>query len=142
MLYNDVKNNSGDHVCIRKRKRKIHKSTTYVSDHLSTDAGYKSNISSIKIAHSNINSIRNKLDHISSELSDYDIICISESKLDDSISDNKLGIEGYRLPLRKDRITNSGGGLVMYIKNQIHVKRRHDLEDTNTENLWNIITEK
>ena len=41
---------------------------------------------SMKIAHSNINSIRDKTDDISVELSDYDIICVSETKLNDQIS--------------------------------------------------------
>ena len=36
-------------------------------------------LTSMKIAQSNINNIRNKIDDISIELSDYDIICISET---------------------------------------------------------------
>ena len=40
----------------------------------------KIQMSSIKLAHSNINSIRHKVDDIAHELSDYDIICISETK--------------------------------------------------------------
>ena len=41
--------------------------------------------SSIKLAHTKINSIRIKLDDIAAELSDYDIIRISETKLNNSI---------------------------------------------------------
>ena len=73
-------------------------------------------LTSMNIAHSNINSIRNKIDDISVELSDYDIICIS--KLNDQISTTSLLIDSYNNPVRKDRNVNNGGGLIIYVKIQ------------------------
>ena len=71
----------------------------------------------IEIAHVNINSIRNKTDLLSAELSDYyDIICVSETKLNDTVKTSDLEIDGFRIPLRKDRQINNGGMLMIYIK--------------------------
>ena len=91
--------------------------------------------SSIKLAHTNINSIRNKLDDVAAELSDYDIIGISESKLNNSIPSSMLMLDSYNMPIRKDREINNGGGLIIYIKNNIFFKRRDDLENNSIENI-------
>ena len=93
-------------------------------------------MTSMKLAHSNINSIRNKIDDIASELSDYEIICISETKLNDSILTSNLMLNTYNTPIRKDRNHNDGGGLIIYIKNNIFFKRRDDLESNIIENIW------
>ena len=94
----------------------------------------------IKIAHVNINSIRNKIDLLSAELSDYyDIICVSETKLNDTVKTFDLEIDGFRIPLRKDRQINYGGGLMIYIKNNLCFKRRTELESNDIENIWNEI---
>ena len=94
--------------------------------------------SSIKLAHTNINSIRNKLDDIAAELSDYDVICVSETKLNNSILSTiiNLMLNSYNMPIRKDRETNNGGGLIIYVKNNICFKRRQDLENNSIENIW------
>ena len=47
-------------------------------------------LTSMKIAHSNINGLRNKIDDISINLSDFDVICISETKLNDHIATKKI----------------------------------------------------
>ena len=47
-------------------------------------------ITSMNIAHSNINGLRNKMDDISVNLSDFDVICISETKLNDYIATKYL----------------------------------------------------
>lgn len=120
-------------------KRKTRATTTTPKTEINsrTNANFRNaNLSSIKIAHSNINSIRNKIDHISAELSDYDIICISETKLNESVQTSKILIDGYMEPIRKDRVTNNGGGLAIYSKNNIFLSRRLDLENDNIENIW------
>ena len=40
----------------------------------------------MKIAYSNINGLRNQINDISVNLSDFDVICISETKLNDHIA--------------------------------------------------------
>ena len=93
-------------------------------------------ISSIKLAHTNINSIRNKLDDIAAELSDYYIIGISETKFNNSILFSTLMLNSYNIPIRKDREINNGGGLIIYVKDNIFFKRRDDLETNSIENIW------
>ena len=53
----------------------------------------------LKMAHLNINGLLSKLDFIKIMLSEskFDIFAISESKLDASIHDNEIKIDGYDL---------------------------------------------
>ena len=58
-----------------------------------------------------------KLDEIYQTLAlDYgmDIICVSETKLDASIKDSAIKLEGYHAPYRIDR-NRHGGGVCIYI---------------------------
>ena len=65
-------------------------------------------ISGIKVAHTNMNRIRQKIDSVATELSDCDIICIAETKLSRDFEMCKLQIDGYKEPYRKDRDINNG----------------------------------
>ena len=129
---NPVKQNNGQ---IGARRRNMQQNATH--NNVNNDLAYNHiQFTSMKIAHSNINSIRNKIDEISVDLSDYDVICISETKLNDQISTTSLLIDSYNNPIRKDRNINNGGGLTVYIKNNICYKNRPDLESDNLENIW------
>ena len=48
-----------------------------------------------------------------------DIFLVSETKLNDSFPDAQFFIDGFRRPYRKDR-TDKGGGLMLYVNNNIH----------------------
>ena len=90
----------------------------------------------LRLANHNINSLVNKLDQLKwfldCDTPPLDIYCINETFLTSSTDDSYLNINGYFL-LRKDRIHKIGGGVVMYIRNGIHFKRRPDLEKTTYE---------
>ena len=45
-------------------------------------------------------------------------------------------IDSYHNSIRKDRNINNGGGLMVYIKNNIFHKHRPDLENAELENVW------
>ena len=45
---------------------------------------------------------------LQAELSDYDIICTSETKVSNVVLTTDLTINGFRLPIRKDRLINNG----------------------------------
>ena len=45
-------------------------------------------------------------------------------------------MESFQLPLRKDRSVGSGGGVAIYVRNNISCIRRLDLEQENCECLW------
>ena len=118
------------------KQRKTASRNTSLTDPTNISNNQTQDLSAIKIAHTNINGIRNKVDHVSAELSDYDIICVSETKLNPTITNDKIEINGFKPPLRKDRALNNGGGLAIYSKNNIHSLRRQDLENNNIENIW------
>jgi hypothetical protein len=65
----------------------------------------------------------------------YIFIAITEMHLDNSISNNNLMFSGYHKPLRKDR-NRFGGGVALYISNNIYFTARTDLESMHMEILW------
>jgi hypothetical protein len=67
---------------------------------------------------------------ISTELGDHDIICITESRLNNTVSSSDITIDNFINPeaFRKDRLTDSGGGILIYIRNTLLGRRRLDLE--------------
>ena len=73
-------------------------------------------ISQITLLHYNVRSLFPKLDHlkVESEIHMPHIICITETWLDNGITDNELTISGFKL-LQLDR-NRHGGGIVLYIK--------------------------
>jgi hypothetical protein len=79
------------------------------------------------IANLNVNSLTRHVDDIRITLTNYpfDILAINETKLDSSISDSEIYINGYTI-IRKDRNRN-GGGIAIYIKNNISHFERVDL---------------
>lgn len=142
---NKLKNSiNGDRVVIKwRQKQKISEKSASISQTtniLTTDntngQSRFNNLASMKMAHLNINGLRNKVDLLTAELSEYDIICVSETKLNNSVDTSKLEINGFNQPIRRDRRYNNGGGLLIYIKNNIYYKRRQDIENQYIENIW------
>ncbi len=76
-----------------------------------------SKLKGLRIANLNVNSLTRHVDDIRIMLTNYpfDILAINETKLDSSISDSEIYINGYTI-IRKDRNRN-GGGIAIYIKN-------------------------
>ena len=62
------------------------------------------------------------------------VIAISESWMDHSVTDSEISIEGYSA-LRNDR-NRHGGGVCVYIKNDIAFNPRLDLHNDKNEALW------
>ena len=84
----------------------------------------------------NVQSIYNKLDVLSVELSEFDILAFTESWLHPGIPDEDLKLATYHSHERKDRNNDPHGGVLIYIKDSIHYKRRFDLELPGTECIW------
>ena len=92
-----------------------------------------------KIAHLNIRSITapSRLDDVENLLLHYhnfDILALTETHLDNTVTDNSLHINGYQF-FRRDRNRN-GGGVGIYIKETLQTKRRFDLEQNDIEIIW------
>ena len=70
----------------------------------------------------NINSISRKFDEFKLMVSGYfDVIIVTETKLDDSFPKAQFCIDGFSIPYRLDRNRN-GGGLTIYVRDDIPSK--------------------
>ena len=83
--------------------------------------------------HYNVQSVYPKLELLSTELTDFDILAFSETWLGPNILNEKLNIPLFSLPERKDRSDDNHGGVIIYVKNHICYKRRLDLEPNGIE---------
>ena len=99
--------------------------STILSD-TESDSVY-STINSLRLSHSknvimsyiNVNSIRNKLDDLFTVVSNnVDILCIAETKLDNSFPEGQFILDGYKKPYRLD-VSTSTGGLLTYVKSNL-----------------------
>ena len=61
----------------------------------------------------------------------YDIVCICETWLNDSVLNSEL-LPGYCV-FRRDRVARNGGGVLVAIRENVHATRREDLEMNNVE---------
>ena len=63
----------------------------------------------------------------------FDILCINETRLDKAINNSEIGLQGYDLT-RLDRNRN-GGGVAIYVRNNISYMERSALVPENVEAL-------
>ena len=86
----------------------------------------------LRVLYLNAQSIINKKDELSLVIDNNypDIIGITESWANSQILDSELMVKGYRFfrSDRKDTTFGRGGGVLLYIKENIIVKERKDLE--------------
>ena len=67
----------------------------------------------------------------------FDVFAFSETWLNFSIANDSIVIPGYSYPMRKDRVGKRGGGVAIYVKDHIAVKRRVEFEySAGLELLW------
>ena len=91
------------------------------------------NLKGFKIESLNVNSLLqhiNEIRHVLLSLLTY-IFAINESKIDELMPNNEIGIPGYNL-IRKDR-NIAGGGVVLYIRDNIPFSDRDDLVPSSLE---------
>jgi exonuclease III len=91
----------------------------------------------MKIFHQNVRNLQRNLNHVTSLLNLYkhiDIFALTETHI--STEPEKLfEIPGYTF-LSRNRINGKGGGVGMYISNDIQFERRQDLENDKVECIW------
>ena len=89
-----------------------------------------------RIGHINIQGIQNKFDQIGLMLNnsknDIHIFGLSETKLKHYHPDNYFFVDKYQF-FRKDRILSKerceeGGGIIVYVRNEVKFERRCDIE--------------
>ena len=87
-------------------------------------------------AHININSIRHKFDMLVDIIKgNIDILLISETKIDDTFLTPQFMIPGFSTPFRLNR-TGNGGGLLLYVREDIPSKGVHTNLSENLECLF------
>ena len=112
--------------------------------HSSSSSAFSSsnNSNTITISHVNINSITSlcRLDELShfSFLNDIDILYLTETKLDETVHPSLFSLDNYHSPLTRHRNRN-GGGVAVYVRNNIAVKRLHNLETPGVEWIWCLV---
>ena len=90
----------------------------------------------LSLVHYNVQSILYKTDILEPELANFDIISLTETWLNDSVLDDDIMFDQFQVPFRRDRVGDSHGGILVYVKNEIPCKRRVDLELLNIECVW------
>ena len=93
------------------------------------------NNDSLSILHSNIRSIRNKLDFVKMFFFDFNILCFTEIHLDPNVLTDSIMFEHFDSPYNKDR-TNHAGGVLVYLSNDLLHKRKAELEIFCDESIW------
>ena len=89
------------------------------------------------LCHVNIRSLNLRLSSVETKLAPlYDVITLSETLLTQFIDSNDIKLQDFQEIYRLDRLDRGGGGVAAYIKNDIYVKRRDDLQLDNIELLW------
>ena len=108
-----------------------------LSNDIETNPGpqIESIIKDLSVCHINAQSMLSELDMIAAELGNFDVITISETWLDHTISDLDTMIPTYQTPIRLDR-NRHGGGVAMYFKNNVPFVERKDLIIPNLEAVW------
>jgi hypothetical protein len=93
----------------------------------------------LNIGHLNVQGLTSKLDEIKLLLQNNNnihIFGISETKLQSDHITEFYHVEGFQTPYRRDRLINRGGGLLVYIKEDVPCQRRADLENNDIESIW------
>ena len=94
--------------------------------------------SALRVLFLNIRSLRNKLNDIlllTQQLNAPDIVCVNETWLDATVSDQEIALTGYSVT-RRDRSGRVGGGVCIYWKSCLPVKPRDDITTDGVESCW------
>ena len=96
----------------------------------------------LKILHQYVNGLLSKISLICAlcdiQNKNIHFLGITESKLNSSILDTKIQINGH-VGIRENRKSRSGGGVLVYIRDDLNFQRRTDLENQSVEAVWTLL---
>ena len=90
----------------------------------------------ISLCNMNILSIRNKIEFLETSLNDFDILVVTDTHLDNQINDSDITLDSFPNIIHRNESSNSGGGLLIYSKNDISISRKFELENNLDETIW------
>ena len=90
----------------------------------------------LSFVHDNVQSIPPKLEILHAELFKFDILAFTETWFSQTDNSYDLLLQSYNRPERKNRVGDSHGGVILYIKEGIHYYRRKDREIRGIESIW------
>ena len=66
------------------------------------------------------------------------VLVITETKLDQTIPNNLIMINGYHEPVRRDRLVNgrNGGGVLVYVADYLIFEQKVQFQADNFEHVW------
>ena len=87
---------------------------------------------------SNTRALSNKVDelHQVATLNMVNVMCITETWLSQSVPDHAVSIPGFLPIFRNDRKNQDGGGVGIYVKENIPCKQLKEFEQIDVESLW------
>ena len=93
----------------------------------------------LNVSHVNINSITapNRQDELEqfANSNNIHVLCLTETKLDETVSQSLYTLQAFSLPFTKHR-TRQGGGVAIFIRNNLACTRLYDLELDGIEWIW------
>ena len=114
-------------------------SSTSSSDSLSTQPSafnFSNLCNHLSFVHYNVQSLVPTFDILGAELLEFDVLAFTETWLNSSYTSDDIRLESFREPERKDRMGDSHGGVIIYVKDSIHYRRRNDLELRGIGCIW------
>ena len=114
-----------------------HHSVSSSHTHASLSEGDWFKQNGLNVMHLNIHYLYSKIDELKillSQQQNIDILCVCETFLNDEFSSEDIQLQNYQL-FRKDRKAN-GGGLLIYVKENLRCSQRDDLHVDGIEAMW------
>jgi hypothetical protein len=107
-----------------------------LSGDIAENPGPGFDVNSFSVLHVNVRSLRNKVDLLETQQPRPDIFTITESHLDQSISNDQIELSGYcKKNYRKDNRLGSGG-ICVFFKHNVYCERLDHFESDDLEILW------
>ena len=77
----------------------------------------------LSIVHYNNQSFTNKKDILETELSNFDVICLTKTWLDQRTENVDIELNGY-ITYRRDRVGDSHGGVCVYVSKIVFLNEK------------------
>ena len=95
------------------------------------------NVRGLHFLHLNVRSVLHKISELRILFSrkSLAVIAFTETWLNDSINDEEINIDGYKV-VPRDRTSRSGGGVCLYVRSDIAFNINIDIPIDDTESIW------